>query len=74
MINLNGAVDYGSMTDEMLLDEVHRLAVSVSYYNAAEGNWSAETAARNEVKGKFNLARDELNRRGIDFVNKGYLL
>lgn len=67
-------VDYASMTDEVLLDEVHRLAVSVSYYNAAEGNWSSETEARNEVKGKFWAAQEELKRRGIEFENKGYLI
>lgn len=71
---VNGIVDYASMTDEMLLDEVHRLAVSVSYYNAAEGNYSAETEARNEVKSKFWAAQDELARRGIPFENKGYLI
>lgn len=73
-MNVNGAVDYGSMTDEMLLDEVHRLASSVSYYNAAEGNWSSETEARNEVKAKFHAAREELARRNIAFENRGYLL
>lgn len=73
-MTINGSVDYGSMTDEMLLDEVHRLAVSVSYYNAAEGNYSAETEARNETKAKFWAAETELTRRGIKFENKGYLL
>jgi len=71
---INGTVDYGSMTDEMLLDEVHRLAVSVSYYNAAEGNWSQETEARNEAKSKFWSAQEELTRRKIPFEDKGYLL
>lgn len=73
-MNINGAVDYGSMTDEMLLDEVHRLASSVSYYNAAEGNWSSETQARNECKAMFRAAREELARRNIEFENRGYLL
>lgn len=73
-MNVNGAVDYGSMTDEMLLDEVHRLAISVSYYNAAEGNWSSETEAREATKTRFRAAQNELDRRGILFENRGYLL
>lgn len=73
-MNINGAVDYGAMTDEMLLDEVHKLASSVSYYNAAEGNWSSETVARNDANYKFRSARTELDRRGIQFENRGYLL
>jgi hypothetical protein len=73
-MEINGAVDYGSMTDEMLLDEVHRLASSVSYYNAAEGNWSSETADRVATNAKFRAAREELARRNMMFENRGYLL
>ena len=71
---INGAVDYGAMTDEMLLDEVHKLASSVSHYNAAEGAWSSETVARCRAKANFHSARTELDRRGIEFENGGYLL
>lgn len=66
--------DYTTLTDEELIKEVHDLASRVSYYNAAEGNWSQETEARNEVKAKFWKAQDEMATRGIDFENKGYLI
>ena len=66
--------DLKTMTDEELKEEVHRLACSVSYYNAAEGNWSAETEARNAVKKEFWEAQAELESRGIKFENRGYLI
>lgn len=66
--------DFTTLTNEELKEEVHRLAVSVSYYNAAEGNWSAETEARNAVKKEFWAAQDELKARGIEFENRGYLI
>jgi hypothetical protein len=66
--------DYSTLTDEDLVKTIQDLAISVSYYNAAEGNWSQETAARNEVNGKFRKALNEMETRGIPFENKGYLL
>jgi len=66
--------DLSTLTNEQLLEEVHRLAVSVSYYNAAEGNWSSETEARNAAKAEFREARKELDARSLEFVNRGYLL
>jgi len=74
--------DLKLLTDEQLIEETHRLARSVSYYNAAEGNWSLwlqlnwsqETADRNAVKAEFWAALDEMAVRDLEFVNKGYLL
>ena len=66
--------DLKLLTDEQLIEETHRLAVSVSYYNAAEGNWSAETEARNATKRAFWAAQEEMDARGLKFENKGYLI
>ena len=66
--------NYTTLNDKDLLEEAHRLAVSVSYYNAAEGNWSQETAEREACKAEFRACMIELKVRDIDFINKGYLL
>lgn len=66
--------DFTVMTDQELEDAVHELALRVSSYNAAEGNWSSEAAARGACNAEFSAARKELAARGIKFVNKGYLL
>lgn len=67
-------MEFKSMPDSELVELSHQLASSVSYYNAAEGDWGKETAARNECKDKFYKVRAEMRERGLEFVNKGYLL
>lgn len=67
-------VDYTAMTDQELIDAVHELASRVSSYNAAERNWSSEARARGIANAEFSAARNELAARGIEFVNRGYLL
>lgn len=67
-------IDFKSMTDEKLTEEVHRLASAVSYYNAAEGNWSREAAERETTRAEFWTALSEMKKRGIEFENKNYLL
>ena len=67
-------VDYTAMTDQELEAAVHKLAGRVSYYNAAEGNWGSEAQARGVANAEFQAARRELAARGIEFVNRGYLL
>jgi hypothetical protein len=66
--------DITSLSDETLIEETHRLARAVSYYNAAEGNWSQEAEARNATKKEFWDAQDEMEKRGLVFENKGYLI
>lgn len=66
--------DYTVLSNEKLTEEVHRLASAVSYYNAAEGNYSAETADRNACKKQFWDALKELEARGLEFEDRGYLL
>lgn len=66
--------DIKAMNDAELVEYCHSLAGSVSYYNAAEGNWEKETAARNACKSKFYSVREEMRERGLEFENRGYLL
>lgn len=67
-------VDIKTLNDEALIEETHRLARSMSYYNAAEGNWSAERAEREACKKEFWAARSEMDSRNLVFENIGYLL
>ena len=68
-------MQYTEMNDQELLVEIDRLANNLSYYNAAEGgSWTQETQARNECKQKFYACLAEMKVRGIEFVNKGYLI
>lgn len=66
--------DINTMTDEQLTEETHRLARAMSYYNAAEGNWSRETAEREACYAEFKQARSEMTSRGLVFDNSGYLI
>jgi hypothetical protein len=66
--------DIDTMTDEQFIKETHRLAGAMSYYNAAEGNWSRETADREACYADFKQARSEMTRRGLVFENTGYLI
>ena len=67
-------VELKELSDIDLIKRTHDLARSVSYFNAAEGNWASETVARKECQGKFNAALKEMETRGLEFENKGYLL
>lgn len=66
--------NFKTLTDHELTEAAHDLARRVSYYNAAEGNWSQERVAREAVVGEFRAALKEMNERGLVFENKGYLL
>lgn len=65
---------YTTLTDAELLEAAHKAALGVSYYNAAEGNWRSEGAARGVANQKLREIREEMKSRGLEFVNKGYLL
>ena len=71
---VNKMKDFTTFTDEDLIKEVHLIARSVSYYNAAEGNWSKETAEREACQAEFRECMREFKSRGLQFENKGYLL
>jgi hypothetical protein len=62
------------LTNEELIKETHRLASSMSYYNAAEGNWSQERVAREACAAELQEALVEMRARGLEFDGGGYLL
>lgn len=62
------------LTDEELIAKTHKLASSMSYYNAAEGNWSQERVQREACAAELQEALVEMRARGIEFENRGYLL
>lgn len=49
-----------NLTDEQLLVEYDNIRSAMSYYNAAEGNWSSETEARNKTQKNLELIRSEV--------------
>lgn len=62
------------LTDEELISKTHKLASSMSYYNAAEGNWNQERVQREACAAELQEALVEMRERGIEFENRGYLL
>jgi len=62
------------LTNEELVAKTHKLASSMSYYNAAEGNWSQERVQREACAAELQEALVEMRARGIEFENRGYLL
>jgi len=62
------------LTNEELIAKTHKLASSMSYYNAAEGNWSQERVQREVCAAELQEALVEMRARGIEFENRGYLL
>jgi hypothetical protein len=67
-------IDLKTLDNTALWQHVDKCASSVSYYNAAEGDYSRETNERNAAKAKFREAREELASRGVEWINtKGYL-
>lgn len=65
---------FANLTDAELIKETHRLAGVVSYFNAAEGNWSQERAEREAAKAEFWAAQSEMSKRSLEFENRGYLI
>ena len=66
--------DFRELTDEQVIEEAHKVARSLSYYNAAEGNWDRERREREACYVEYRAVMKEMNARGLEFVNKGYLL
>ena len=64
-----------SLPDDDLILHTHKLASDLSYYNAAEGNsWDEEETQRDICRAKYRAARAEMDKRGLEFVNKNYLI
>ena len=66
--------DFTNYTDDEVLTEAHNVASRLSYYNAAEGNWSREAEARSACQKEWNAIMNEVRSRGLEFENRGYLL
>ena len=66
--------DFTNYTDEQVIEEAHRQARNLSYYNAAEGNWGKERREREACYVDYHAVMKEMNARKLEFVNKGYLL
>jgi len=66
--------DFRELTDEQVIEEAHRQARNLSYYNAAEGNWDKERREREACYVQYRAVMREMSARGLEFVNKGYLL
>lgn len=66
--------DFTEFTDEQVVEEAHKVARNLSYYNAAEGNWDRERREREACYVEYRAVMREMSERGLEFVNKGYLL
>lgn len=62
------------MTDTELLEELHKAAADVSYYEAAEGEYHREKEQREAAKTKFWNLHAETVKRGLEVDLRGYLL
>lgn len=63
------------LNDDELVTQTHKLASSLSYYNAAEGDsWRDEETARDKCLADFKAAIKEMRQRGLAFENKNYLI
>ena len=66
--------DFTKFTDEQVIEEAHRQARNLSYYNAAEGNWDRERQEREACYVQYRAVMKEMSARGLEFENRGYLL
>jgi hypothetical protein len=57
-----------------LLKHLYNCARNLSFYNAAEGNWSRETEARNEALKLFQEALATVKAKGLEYDLSGYLV
>lgn len=64
------------MSNDILILRLKDAASRVSYFNAAEGSWSAETQARNAARAELDAAREACIKAGIDIKPHlaGYLI
>ena len=69
----NKMKDLTHLSDEEVLNCYDLARSRMSYYNAAEGNWSKETTERNNAKHYLNIVRSELKRRRLEGRPGNYL-
>ena len=65
--------DLSKMSDEQVVEEYDSARGSMSYYNAAEGNWSSEAEGRGLARDYLNLVGDEMEKRNLT-ANEGSFL
>ena len=65
--------ELAAATDDKILEEFDTARRSVSYYNAAEGNYFAETNQRNAAYSYMHLVGEEITKRKLN-PNKGEFL
>lgn len=66
--------DLTTLTDTEVLHQYDLARSDMSYYNAAEGNWSQETNARNAASVYLSEVWKEVNNRGLTPRPGNYLL
>lgn len=66
---------YNEHTDEEIKELYHKVAMELSYFNAAEGqSWYAESAARQICQGVYKELCSEFKLRGLDIPKGNYLI
>ena len=58
---------------EQILEEYKQAAASMSFYNAAEGDWGKEANDRAGARARLGIAARAMDKAGID-KPKGYLI
>lgn len=66
--------EYADLTDADLTEQVKKQSERMSFFNAAESNWSQETAARNACRAKLNALSKELARWNLPYPKGDFLL
>lgn len=65
---------YKELNADDLYEVFHKTARELSYYNAAESSWSAETVQRNACKAIYQSICQEYKDRGLDIPKGNYLI
>jgi hypothetical protein len=73
-IRITNMTNFTNLTNEQVIAEAHKEASNLSYYNAAEGNWDKERREREACYVRYRAVMKEMNARGLEFENRGYLI
>ena len=74
-MQLHGSsMDISEISNEMLIANWHDAASDVSYFNAAEGEWSRETVARERARDRLRWITNEILSRNLKVPTGNYLL
>lgn len=68
-------MDYKDLDDKQLGEVYHKVAVDLSYMNAAEGqSWYAEAVQRQACQKEYKEICQEYKDRGLDVPKGNYLI